>query len=151
MIARIILLFIIFGISTALLFEHVEGFIEIKKYKVINSAKVCGDKMCSEIDKKGAEKGLSSRDIKICGDRLCYDISGDYKKPLNKFSPLGQLKLGIPIDLIVCKEGLELVVRSTNLSPACIKKESIENQRESNWTISDIQQQEMFKGLVQER
>jgi len=107
--------------------------------------------MCSEIDEERAKKGLSSRDIKICGDKPCYDISGDSEKPLNQSSPMGQIKLGIPIDLIVCKEGLELVVRTTNLNPACIKKENVEKIREVNWAISDIQQQEMFDRLSQER
>jgi hypothetical protein len=151
MIVRLILLVLIFGISTMLLAEQAEGLVEFKKYKVINSPKVCGDKMCSEIDEERAKKGLSSRDIKVCGDRPCYDISKDSEKLLNKFSPMGQLKLGIPIDLIVCKEGLDLVVRASSLSPVCIKKENVEKIRESNWAISDIQQQEMFDRLAQQR
>lgn len=151
MIVKLIFLVLIFGISTALLVEQAEGLVEFKKYKVINSPKVCGDKMCSEIDEERAKKGLSSRNIKVCGDRLCYDISGDSKKLLNKSSPLGQINLGIPIDLIECKEGLELVVRTASLSPACIKKENVEKIRESNWAISSIQQQKMFEILVLER
>ena len=71
MIARLILLVLIFGISTTLLVEQAEGLVEFKKYKVINSPKVCGDKMCSEVDEERAKKGLSSRDIKVCGDRPC--------------------------------------------------------------------------------
>jgi len=138
-------------ISTSLLVEQAEGLVEFKKYKVINSPKVCGDKMCSEIDEERAKKGLSSRDIKVCGDRPCYDISGDSGKLLNKSSPLGQINLGIPIDLIKCKEGLDLLVRTASLSPACIKKENVEKLRESNWAISDIQQQKMFERLAQER
>ena len=120
MIVRLILLVLIFGMSSVLLVEQAEGLVEFKKYRVINSPKVCGDKMCSEIDEERAKKGLSSRDIKVCGDRPCYDISGDSEKTLNKSSPLGQIKLGIPIDLIECKEGLELAVRTVSLSPACI-------------------------------
>jgi hypothetical protein len=150
-IVRLILLVLIFGISTALLVEQAEGLVEFKKYKVINSPKVCGDKMCSEIDEERAKKGLSSRDIKVCGDRPCYDISMDSKKLLNKSSPLGQTNLGIPIDLIECKEGLELVVRTSSLSPACIKKENVEKIREFNWAIPFIQQQKMFEGLAQQR
>ena len=147
MVARLILLLLVLGISTALMVEQAEGLVEFKKYKVINSPKVCGDKMCSEIDEERAKKGLSSRDIKVCGDRPCYDISKNSEKSLNKFSPIGQLKLGIPIDLIECKEGLDLVVRASSLSPACIKKENVEKIRESDWVISDIQQQEMFDRL----
>ena len=151
MIVRLIFLVMVLGMSTALLVEQAEGLVEFKKYKVINSPKVCGDKMCSEIDEERAKKGLSSRDIKVCGDRPCYDISGDSEKTLNKSSPLGQIKLGIPIDLIECKEGLELAVRTVSLSPACIKKENVEKIRESNWAIPFIQQQKMFEGLAQQR
>jgi len=142
---------LIFGISAALLVEQAEGLVEFKKYKVINSPKVCGDKMCSEVDEERAKKGLSSRDIKVCGDRPCYDISNNSEKLLNKSSPMGQTKLGIPIDLIECKEGLDLVVRTVSLSPACVKKDNVEKIRESNWAISAIQQQVMFDRLVQER
>ena len=141
----------VLGMSAVLLAEQAEGLVEFKKYKVINSPKVCGDKMCSEVDEERAKKGLSSRDIKVCGDRPCYDISVDTKKLLNKSSPLGQIKLGIPIDLIECKEGLELVVRTVSLSPACVKKENVEKIRESNWAISSTQQQKMFEQLAQER
>ena len=151
MIVRLILLVMVLGISTALIVEQVEGLVEFKKYKVINSPKVCGDKMCSEVDEERAKKGLSSRDIKVCGDRPCYDISVDSKKLLNKSSPLGQIKLGIPIDLIECKEGLELVVRTVSLSPACIKKENVEKIREYNWAIPFIQQKKMLEGLAQQR
>jgi hypothetical protein len=129
----------ILGMSTVFLVEQAEGLVEFKKYNVVNSSKVCGDKMCSEIDEERAKKGLSSRDIQVCGDRLCYDISGDSEKLLNKSSPLGQTNLGIPINLIECKEGLELVVRTASLSPACIKKENVEKIREFDWAIPFIQ------------
>jgi len=109
-------------ISTSLLVEQAEGLVEFKKYKVINSPKVCGDKMCSEIDEERAKKGLSSRDIKVCGDRPCYDISEDSEKLLNKSSPLGQINLGIPIDLIKCKEGLDLLVKTARFESSMYQK-----------------------------
>ena len=151
MIARLILLVLIFGISSALLVEQAEGLVEFKKYKVVNSSKVCGDKMCSEIDEERAKKGLPSRDIKVCGDNLCYDVSNNLEKLSNKSSPLGQTKLGIPIDLVECKEGLDLVVRMASLNPACVKEENVEKLRGVHWAISEIQQQERFGRLVQER
>ena len=151
MIARLILLVVILGMSAVFLAEQAEGLVEFKKYKVVNSSKVCGDKLCSEIDEERAKKGFSSRDIQVCGDRPCYDISGDSERMLNKSSPLGQANLGIPLDLIECKEGLELVVRMASLSPACVKKENTEKIRESDWAMSFIQQQNMFDVLVQQR
>jgi len=47
------------------------GFIEIKKYKVINSPDVCGEKLCSPLDEQKAKKGISTRDIKVCGNVPC--------------------------------------------------------------------------------
>ncbi len=95
MIVRLILLLLVLGISTGFIFDHAEGFIEIKKYKVINSPKVCGDKMCSEIDEKRAKKGLSSHNIEICGDKPCYEIKSKQENGTNDSSPYGQYRMGI--------------------------------------------------------
>ena len=70
------------GISESIKNEY--SYIEIKKYKVINSPKVCGDKMCSEIDDKNAKKGLTSHNVKICGDKPCYEISREPKEFTNE-------------------------------------------------------------------
>ena len=69
MITKIIIGILIIGLGLSLI-DSVEG-IEIKKFKVINSDKVCGDKLCSEIDERIAKQGESSHSIKVCGDRLC--------------------------------------------------------------------------------
>ena len=70
---------------------------------------------------------------------------------LTKSSPWGQVKLGIAIDLIQCKEIHELVIRTTNHLPACIKDENVEKLREKGWAISEIAQQEMFEKFVENR
>ena len=143
----IIILAICFGFT---LIDSAKADIEFKKYKVINSPKVCGDKLCSEIDEKIAKKGESSHKIKVCGDRVCSDFSPK-SKPFNKSSPFGQVKLGIAIDLVQCKEGQELVVRSTNHLPACIKAENVEKLREKSWAIPEKAQQDMFEEFVENR
>jgi hypothetical protein len=132
---------IIFGVNQA------EGFIEIKKYKVINSPNVCGDKLCSEIDEKIAKKGESSHNIKVCGDKLCSDFSED-PKPFNKSSPFGQLKLGIAIDLIQCKEGQEILIKKTNQIPYCINSENVVKLREKGWAITQQTQEELFTEIT---
>ena len=77
-------------ITPYLLSEASAGvLVEFKKYKVINSPKVCGDKLCSEIDEQRSQKGLSTRDIKICGDRPCYDITSKKTNSFNKSNSLG--------------------------------------------------------------
>ena len=78
MITKIILGILIIGFTLSLI-DSAEGLVEFKKYKVINSPKVCGDKLCSEVDEKIAKKGESSHKIKVCGDRLCSDFSEKLK------------------------------------------------------------------------
>ncbi len=130
--------------------ESADGLTEFKKYKVINSPKVCEDKLCSEMDEKIAKKGESSYNINVCRDRLCSDFSDDVKT-LNKSSPFGQLKLGIAIDLIQCKEGQEIVVKKTKQTPACVNSDNVEKLRERGWTITQKMQEEMFEKIASNR
>jgi hypothetical protein len=148
MIVKMIIGVLLIGLGFSLI-DSVEG-IEIKKYKVINSDKVCGDKLCSEIDERIAERGESSHNIKVCGDRLCSDFSENLK-PFNKSTPHGQFRLGIALDLIQCKEGHELVIRTTNSLPSCIKSENVEKLREKGWAISEKVQQNMFEEFIKDR
>lgn len=48
--------------------------------------------------------------------------------------PLQQLKSGISANDIVCKEGFELIFKSTNDSPACVKPETKTKLIERGWT-----------------
>ena len=144
---KFLVILLILAISISWGFNQAEGFIEIKKYKVTNSANVCGDKLCSEVDEKIAKKGESSRNIKVCGDKLCSDFSED-PKPFNKSSPFGQLKLGIAMDLIQCKEGQQVVIKKTNQTPACVNLENIEKLREKGWAITAQMQEEIFAEIA---
>lgn len=113
-----------------------DGFISIKKYKVINSPKVCGNKLCSEIDEIKAKKGESSRDIKVCGDRQCNEIkSKSDEKSSYQNSPLVQFKLGVALDLIKCKPHLELVVKASNNNPACVSPKNTYKLIEKGWAL----------------
>jgi len=144
MIIRIILLLLVLGISTGFIFDHAEGFIEIKKYKVINSPKVCGDKMCSETDEKRAKKGLSSHNIEICGDKPCYEIKSKQENGTNQSSPYGQFRQGIALDLIECKQGQKVVIKKIIQFPACVDMKSAEKLREKGWAVSENEQEEIF-------
>jgi hypothetical protein len=148
MIVKMIIGVLLIGLGFSLI-DSVEG-IEIKKYKVINSDKVCGDKLCSEVDERIAKKGESSHNIKVCGDRLCSDFS-ENPKPFNKSSPFGQLKLGITIDLIQCKEGQEIIIKKTKQIPACVNLDNVKKLREKGWAISEKAQQEMFEEFIKNR
>ena len=127
------------------------GLVEFKKYKVINSPKVCGDKLCSEIDEQRSQKGFSTRNTPVCGDRPCHDITNKKMNPFNKSSPLGQYKLGIPIDLIECKKNKVIIIKSTNQLPACINVENVEKLREKNWAVSKQIQLDLFEKLADDR
>jgi len=150
-IERLVILVLIFGILTGLLFEYAEGFIEIKKYKVINSPKVCGDKMCSEIDEKRAKKGLSGHNIEICGDRPCNEISSKQEIVQNSSSPYGQFQLGIDLDMIKCKKELQVIIKKTVLVPACVDTKSAEKLREKGWAISENEQKKIFLEILNDR
>lgn len=75
--------------SFLLLMGHdVHGFVEIKKYNVINSKDVCGDKLCSPQVEQKAKQGMSTRDIEICGDGPCNVKDGAPGKVSKKNSAL---------------------------------------------------------------
>jgi len=85
------------------------GLIEIKKWRVINSPEVCGDKLCEELE-------------------------GDSGIP-----PLKQFNEGISLEKIRCKQGFELVLKTSNNHPACVKESSIDILVQRGWaTVLDI-------------
>jgi len=127
------------------------SLVEFKKYKVINSSKVCGDKLCSTIDEQRSQKGLSTRDIKICGDSICNGTPNEKTITLNKSSQLGQYKLGLTTDLIECREGQTVIIKVTTHLPACVNIEHIEKFRERNWAVSEQTQQDIFEKLTDDR
>jgi len=50
-------------------------------------------------------------------------------------SPLQQAKMKIPINQIVCSDNLQLVMKKSDGSPACVKASSIETLIERGWAI----------------
>jgi hypothetical protein len=150
-IVRLILLVLVIEIFAGSIFEYAEGFIEFKKYKVINSPKVCGDKMCSEIDEKKVKKGITTHNIEICGDKPCYEITSKQKKFTNESSPYGQFRIGISADLIACNQGQEVIIKKTTHFPACVDTKSVHKLREKLWAISENEQKEIFKEISDNR
>jgi len=109
---EILLLFTI-GLLGLLLYTPVNaeaaGLIEIKKWRGINSLEVCGDKLCEELE-------------------------GDSGIP-----PLKQFNEGISLEKIRCKQGFELVLKTSNNHPACVKESSIDILVQRGWaTVLDI-------------
>jgi len=49
------------------------------------------------------------------------------------FSPIKQIRMGTAPDEIQCNDGLELIFKSTNGSPACVKPKTVEKLIERGW------------------
>jgi hypothetical protein len=145
---QILVTILLFSVLSIFLMHTAEGFISIKKYKVINSPKVCGDKLCSKIDEIRAKKGESSRNIEVCGDRPCYDIKPEKdEKPKNQNSPIGQFKLGVALDLIQCKPNLELILKASNNHPACVSPKNVQKLIEKGWAFQKEVQDSIFEQI----
>ena len=141
-------------ISGIFLVGSADGFIEVKKYKVINSEKVCGDKLCSKIDEERAKKGMVSQNIAICGDRPCNQIEQKIDTVISKNNqtPLGQYNLGVSLDLISCQNlNHVLILRAANLHPACVKSETIPKLIQSSWALGLKEQEKIFLELAKKR
>lgn len=151
-----LILLVVFSvlISGIFLVNFADGFIEVKKYKVINSEKVCGDKLCSKMDEERAKKGMSSRNITVCGDRSCNEMQQkeDTKIPQNSHTPLGQYNLGVSLDLISCQnQNHVLILRAITLHPACVKSETIPKLIQSSWALNLKEQEEIFLEFAKQR
>jgi hypothetical protein len=62
-------------------------------------------------------------------------------------SPRMQMKMGVDVHQIQCKSGHQLVFKSTNWSPACVKSSSVDRLVEIGWASDHIpSEDEMMKG-----
>lgn len=72
--------------------------------------------------------------LSYSGDFFRYQIDDIFPPGFKVISPpLKQLKSGIPLDVIQCKENLMLVLKSSNGSPACVKPETKQKLIERGW------------------
>ena len=102
-ISLLILLFGICSIGFATAYSQFPGSVNAFKYKPTLVPYVCGDELIEDTD---------------CQARI---------------SPLMQYKLGITSEKISCKKGLELVLKNSNNSPACIKSSSAKILVDRGW------------------
>ena len=58
-------------------------------------------------------------------------------KEVNLESPLKQFNSGVPINEIQCRNDLVLIIKSNNLSPACVKPNTAERLIEREWAVID--------------
>ena len=66
-----------------------------------------------------------------------YGWCNHYKEKIKSQPPLKQVKLGIPINEMQCKEGLQLAMKKSNSNLVCIKDSSIDELFARNY-ISDL-------------
>ena len=125
---KVLVVLVILAIGVGLTIDSAQGFIAMKKVKVINSPEVCGDRLCDEKEQT---------------------IPHQTKK--NKQTPLGQFKLGIPIDKITCKPGLEYVIKSSNWHPACVKPENAEKLQRLGWAVQSSELNNVFAAIAQKQ
>ena len=85
------------------------GLIDAKKWRTTNSPEVCGEKLCKELEGNGT------------------------------IPPLKQFNEGVSLEKIRCKQGFELVLKTSNDHPACVKESSIDILVQRGWaTVLDI-------------
>ncbi len=65
------------------------------------------------------------------------------------FSPRQQIANGISPTDVICKEGLELIFKATDESPACVKSETAVKLIERGWGIRTLLPWDPIKGLAE--
>ena len=77
----------------------------------------------------------------VCGVKLCSEIPNfDEQKrtPNYPSSPLLQYHFSVSLDRIICNDGYQVVLKSTNFYPACVKHQSVEKLKEIGWAYDEI-------------
>lgn len=115
----------------------VDNFPDILKEETIRlDLKECQPNAKAEMEFVIDSPGSFAISAKVEGNGGGEAISGvkviDYVVP-----PLKQFKSGIPIDEIQCKEGLELILRTSDSSPTCVKPETKKILIEREWAKTE--------------
>jgi plastocyanin len=63
-------------------------------------------------------------------------------------SPRKQVKMGVDVHKVQCKSGHELVFKSTNWSPTCVKSTSVEKLIKIGWASNHIPEHEMKDSMT---
>lgn len=84
------------------------------------------------------ENSKDNQTVEGCVGALCFQVRGleDSKDKVMKHpSPRMQYTSGVVIEKILCNEGLELVMKKSDGSPACVKPSSVTPLLERGWAI----------------
>ncbi len=94
-------------------------------------SRVCGDKLCSEIP-----GGREAWERKTNTNEVESELSDTEQVSSLSNSPKHQIANGVLPQDVICKEHLELIFKSSNNSPACVKPETKEKLIERGWARS---------------
>ena len=74
---------------------------------------------------------------KVCGDKLCSEINSTFVPTTIAYfpPPLQQIKSGQNPSDVTCTEGKELVLKQSNGLPACVNPSSVEKLISRGWAI----------------
>ncbi len=91
-------------------------------------SRVCGDKLCSEIPggREAWESRTNSKEVES-------EFSQTEQVSSLSNSPRKQMQNGIAAKDVVCKQGFELIFKSSDNSPACVKPSSAKKLIERGW------------------
>jgi len=91
-------------------------------------SRVCGDKLCSEIPggREAWERTTNTKEVESESSKT-EKVSSLYN------SPKHQIVNGVLPKDVICKEGLELIFKSTDGTPACVKPETATKLIERGW------------------
>lgn len=67
---------------------------------------------------------------------------------LTKIFPLKQFKFGITPDKIRCREGLEMILKSSNGNPACVKPGNKSKLLERGWAVDSYESYRMLPKII---
>ncbi len=90
-------------------------------------SRVCGDKLCSEIP--GGREAWERTNTK----QVESELSNTEQVSSLSNSPKQQIANGVLPKDVICKEGLELIFKSTDGTPACVKPETAKKLIERGW------------------
>ncbi len=91
-------------------------------------SRVCGDKLCTEIPggREAWERTTNTKEVES-------ELSNTEKVSSLSNSPKQQIANGVLPKDVICKEGLELIFKSTDGTPACVKPETAKKLIERGW------------------
>jgi hypothetical protein len=124
-----LLVFLILVVCFTLIIGYADAgtnIIEFKKKYVTNSPKVCGDKLCDELDTS-------------------------VPKRKNLHTPMGQYNSGIPIYQITCQSHLAFVLKVSNWQPACVKPENVQRLVDMGWAATLEEKENILASVTKKK